>query len=131
MLLAGVAWGAYSLLGRNSSDPLATTSGNFIRAIPLMLLFSLPFVGRMHTDMPGVIYAVLSGAIASGIGYAIWYSAMRDLTSIQAATVQLSVPILAAFAGIILLGEQLTLRMSVATLTVLLGIILVMKARQR
>jgi drug/metabolite transporter (DMT)-like permease len=130
MLLAGAAWGAYSLLGRGVADPLAATTGNFLRATPLALLISAVLLGQASWDLPGLIYAVLSGALTSGIGYAIWYTALRGLQSFQAATVQLSVPILTALAGSLLLDEALTLRLALSAAAVLGGIALVLSARQ-
>ncbi|WP_439860831.1 DMT family transporter [Pseudomonas sp. MBLB4136] len=130
MLLAGAAWGAYSLLGRGVADPLAATTGNFLRATPLALLISAVLLGQANWDLPGLVYAVLSGALTSGIGYAIWYTALRGLQSFQAATVQLSVPILTALAGSLLLDEALTLRLALSAAAVLGGIALVLSARQ-
>ncbi|WP_286978226.1 DMT family transporter [Pseudomonas sp.] len=131
MLLAGVAWGAYSLLGRKVADPLAATAGNFIRAVPLALLLSLILISRTQWDASGLFYAALSGALTSGVGYAIWYTALNGLKSIQAATVQLSVPILAALAGSLVLGEALSLRLLISSVAVLGGIALVLSAKQR
>ena len=131
MLLAGVAWGVYSLLGRGVGDPLAATAGNFLRAVPLALLVSALLLGRADWDGPGLVYALLSGALTSGIGYAIWYTALRGLQAFQAATVQLSVPILAALAGSLLLGEALSLRLLLSAAAVLGGIALVLGAKQR
>lgn len=126
MLLAGLAWAVYSLLGRGAVDPLAATAGNFLRAIPLALLLSLALVAHSQPDPLGLCYALLSGALTSGLGYAVWYSALRGLGSLQAATVQLSVPILAALAGALLLGEALSLRLALAAVAVLGGIALVL-----
>lgn len=131
MLLAGVAWGAYSLLGRTSSDALAATTGNFVRSLPMAALLSLVLVQTASWDMNGVLYALASGALASGLGYAIWYMAIVDLKAIQAATVQLSVPIITALAGGLLLDEALSLRLTLSSLAVLGGIALVLAARQR
>ena len=131
MLLAGVAWGAYSLLGRGVTDPLAATAGNFLRAVPLALVVSTLLLSNARWDGPGLIYALLSGALTSGIGYAIWYTALRGLRAFQAATVQLSVPILAALAGSLLLDEVLSLRLLLSAIAVLGGIALVLGAKQR
>lgn len=131
MLLAGVAWGAYSLLGRGQGNPLAVTAGNFLRATPLALLLALAVLPQLNWDGPGLFYALLSGALTSGVGYAIWYSALPGLHASQAATVQLSVPILAALGGSLLLGEALTLRLLLSAVAVLGGIALVLSARQR
>lgn len=130
MLLAGSAWGAYSLLGRGQGDPLAVTAGNFLRATPLGLLLAAPLFAQLQWDAPGLFYAVLSGALTSGIGYAIWYSALPGLRASQAATVQLSVPILAALAGSLMLGEALSLRLMLSAVAVLGGIALVLSSRQ-
>ncbi|ARU87294.1 DMT family transporter [Pseudomonas sp. M30-35] len=131
MLLSGMAWGAYSLMGRGAIDPLATTAGNFLRAVPIALIISVVLISRSQWDTAGVGYAVLSGALTSGVGYAIWYSALRGLKSFQAATVQLSVPILTALAGSLLLGEALTLRLLLSSAAVLGGIAIVLAAKQR
>ncbi|MFH6598713.1 EamA family transporter [Ectopseudomonas khazarica] len=131
MLLAGIAWGAYSLLGRGQGNPLAVTAGNFLRATPLALLLALAVLPQLNWDGPGLFYALLSGALTSGVGYAIWYSALPGLHASQAATVQLSVPILAALGGSLLLSEALTLRLLLSAVAVLGGIALVLSARQR
>jgi drug/metabolite transporter (DMT)-like permease len=131
MLLAGIAWGAYSLLGRGLGDPLAVSAGNFLRATPLALLLATLLLGQLDWDGPGLFYALLSGALTSGIGYAIWYSALPGLRASQAATVQLSVPILAALGGSLLLGEALGLRLLLSAVAVLGGIALVLGSRQR
>lgn len=131
MLLAGIAWGGYSLLGRGQGDPLAMTAGNFLRAAPLGLLLALALLPQLNWDGAGLLYALLSGALTSGVGYAIWYSALPGLRASQAATVQLSVPILAALGGSLVLGESLTLRLLLSAAAVLGGIALVLGSRQR
>lgn len=131
MLIAGIAWGAYSLLGRGARDALAATTGNFVRSVPMALLLSMVLLHRASWDLNGVLYALASGALASGLGYAIWYTAITHLKAIQAATVQLSVPIITALAGGLLLGEALSLRLGLSSLAVLGGIALVLTARQR
>ncbi len=129
MLAAGVAWGIYSLRGRAAGDPTAVTAGNFLRAAPLSLLL-LPLAWT--SPLPsGVLMAIASGALASGVGYAIWYSALPRLRASSAATVQLSVPLLAAIAGIVLLGEPPTLRLALAGVAILGGIALVVLPRAR
>lgn len=130
MLIAGAAWGAYSLLGRGASDALAATTGNFLRCVPIAVLLSLVLMNSASWDVLGVVYALASGALASGLGYAIWYTAISELKAIQAATVQLSVPIITALAGSLLLGEALSLRLSLSSLAVLGGIALVLGAKQ-
>ena len=134
MLGAGVAWGIYSLRGKAASDAMAATTGNFLRAVPLAAVLSIALLPWAHFDRAGVGYAVLSGAIASGLGYAIWYTALSDsmpvrLGSASAATVQLSVPVLAATGGILLLGEPITFRYLVTSIAVLGGIALVVIER--
>lgn len=130
MIFAGISWGAYSLMGRGVADPLATTAGNFLRAIPITLVLSAVLLSQLRWDSAGLAYAVVSGALTSGVGYAIWYSALRGLKSFQAATVQLSVPILTALAGSFLLSEPLTLRLMLSSAAVLGGIALVLTAKQ-
>ena len=125
MLSAGVAWGAYSLRGKTAGDPAAATTGNFIRSVPFALLLAGVFFASIRLDRAGVIYALLSGTITSGLGYVIWYAALPHLKAASAATVQLSVPVLAATGGIVLLGEALTLRFVFASIAVLGGIALV------
>ena len=125
MLGAGVAWGIYSLRGRAVGDPATATAGNFLRAVPLAAALSITLLPWARLDRAGIAYAALSGAIASGAGYVIWYTALPGLKAASAATVQLSVPVLAAAGGILLLGEPLTLRFLFASMAVLGGIALV------
>jgi len=124
MLLAGIAWGAYSLRGKGAGDPLRATAGNFLRAVPFALVLSLAMLPWAHADVAGAALAVASGALTSGIGYAVWYTALRGLKAASAATVQLSVPPLAAIGGVALLGEPATLRLLVASVAILGGIAL-------
>ena len=127
MLAAGIAWGIYSLRGRGVANPLAATAGNFLRSLPFALLLCLIFLPRLRYDSLGALYAVLSGALASGLGYVLWYAALRGLDAASAATVQLSVPAIAAAGGVLLLGETLTLRLLLASATILGGIALVLR----
>ena len=122
MIAAGVAWGIYSLRGRGAVDPLAVTAGNFLRTLPMTAVFSAIMSMTFHLDMPGAIFSIASGAVTSGIGYAIWYSVLPSLNATQAATVQLSVPVIAATGAILVLGEALSLRLIVASCAILLGI---------
>jgi len=131
MLTAGVAWGAYSLRGRGGRDPVATTAGNFLRAVSFAAVTSAIMLRQLHLNSLGVLYGVISGAITSGLGYVLWYSALSGLKATSAATVQLSVPIIAATGGILLLGEPITLRYIIASIAVLGGIALVIIERQR
>jgi drug/metabolite transporter (DMT)-like permease len=131
MLLAGIAWGVYSLRGKGAGDPLQATAGNFLRAVPFAAVLSLAMLPWLALDAAGAALAVASGAVTSGIGYAIWYSALRGLKSASAATVQLSVPPLAALGGVVLLGEPLTLRLLLASVAILGGIALVTAERSQ
>ncbi|WP_457323036.1 DMT family transporter [Roseateles sp. P5_E11] len=131
MAAAGLAWGLYSLRGRGVSDPLAATAGNFLRATPLALLVSLLFAAQARASTTGIALAVASGAVTSGIGYVIWYAALRGLSALRAATVQLSVPLIAAFGGVALLSEAVTPRLLLASAAILGGIALVLASRSR
>jgi drug/metabolite transporter (DMT)-like permease len=137
MLSAGIAWGIYSLRGKakgasgSDSNVIATTTGNFLRAVPFAALVSMVFLPSLRVDRAGIIYAVISGAITSGLGYVVWYSALPELKAAGAATVQLSVPVLAATGGILLLGEPVTLRYMLASVAVLGGIALVVVEKRR
>jgi len=133
MLGAGVAWGVYSLRGKGAGDPTRVTAGNFLRAVPLALALSLSMLilkGGASLDAAGVGYAVASGALTSGLGYALWYAVLPALKATTAATVQLSVPVIAALGGIAFLGEPVTLRLALASAAILGGIALVVLQRQ-
>jgi len=131
MIGAGMAWGIYSLRGKAGRDAIAATAGNFLRAVPLAAALSIILFSRARLDHAGIFYAVVSGAITSGLGYVIWYSALSGLKAMSAATVQLSVPVLAAAGGILLLGEPMTLRYVIASIAVLGGIALVVIEKNR
>ena len=131
MIAAGIAWGIYSLRGQGAANPLHVTAGNFQRAVVFALLLSLVLLRWLRVDYTGARYAILSGAIASGVGYVIWYSALPGLKATAAATVQLSVPVLAAVGGILFLRESLTLRLLLASIAVLGGIALVLMEKRR
>jgi drug/metabolite transporter (DMT)-like permease len=131
MAMAGIAWGAYSLFGRGSKDPLADTARNFLLCVPLVIAVSLVFRDDMTATPRGLLLAALSGAITSGIGYAIWYQALKGLTAGRAATVQLSVPAIAAMGGVVLLAEDLTLRLVLASVATLGGVAVVLAQRVR
>jgi len=125
MLGAGFAWGIYSLRGKGTGDPTRVTAGNFLRAVPITAVLSAVMLDSSSLDPAGAWYAVSSGALASGIGYAIWYAALPALNATNAATVQLSVPVIAALGGIVFLGETITLRLVLASAAILGGIALV------
>ena len=129
MLIAGIAWGMYSLRGRRSQRPLADTAGNFMRAVPGTLLVSALFWSHRTADVEGVVLAVLSGSIASGLGYMAWYSALPRLGAIAAANAQLSVPVIAALAGVVLFSEPITGRLAAASVLVLGGSALAVRRR--
>jgi len=131
MAAAGVAWGFYSLRGRGGGDPLARTAGNFARAVPMVLALSAFTWSQTHASGRGLALAVVSGGLSSGVGYVVWYAALRGLTATRAAVVQLSVPPLAAFGGVLLLAESVSLRLLLASIAILGGIGLVLGARGR
>ena len=125
MLGAGVAWGVYSLRGKGVANPLVATAGNFLRTLPFTLLASLLMINSLSISRAGLVYAVLSGAVTSGVGYAVWYKVLPHLKTSNAATVQLSVPVIAALGGVFLIAEPLSWRLTGAALAILLGIALV------
>jgi drug/metabolite transporter (DMT)-like permease len=131
MLGAGIAWGIYSLRGKAAGDPTKVTAGNFLRAVPIAAALSIVMLHGVSVDIAGVGYAVLSGALASGMGYAIWYTALPALKATSAATVQLSVPVIAATGGVVFLGEPISLRLALASVAVLGGIALVILERRK
>jgi len=126
---AGVAWGVYSLLGRGSARPLAATAHNFLWSLPLAALFVAIESKELHSSSRGVALAIASGAVASGLGYAVWYTALRNLSSARAAIVQLAVPVLAALGGVALLGETPGARLLACSALVLAGVALAVAAR--
>jgi drug/metabolite transporter (DMT)-like permease len=130
MLGAGVTWGVYSLRGKGAGDPIRVTAGNFLRAVPIAAALSVVMLDGASLDNGGFWYAVASGAIASGIGYAIWYTALPALKATHAAKVQLSVPVIAALGGVVFLGEPLTLRLVLAAAAILGGIVVVIIEKQ-
>ncbi|GGA71740.1 membrane protein [Neiella marina] len=131
MATAGVAWGLYTLAGRDSNEALTDTAWNFIRSLPLALLLLLAVWPSASWSSSGVWLAVASGAIASGLGYAIWYHALSHLTATQAAVLQLLVPVLAAIGGVFVVGEVISTRLVIASAIVLGGILLVLLNRRR
>ncbi|WP_444997824.1 DMT family transporter [Aliikangiella sp. IMCC44359] len=129
MSISGVAWGIYSINGKKSQFPLADTAYNFFRTIPLVIILSFLFFNQAQLSINGVIYAVLSGAIASGVGYAIWYTALIALTTTQAAVVQLFVPVIAALGGVVFVDEDITLHLLTSSTMILGGILTVVFGR--
>ena len=131
MAAAGVAWGAYSLVGRGAADPLAATTTNFLYTLPIVLGVSLVSFSDAALSTPGIILAIASGAVASGCGYVIWYAALRGLTATRAAVVQLSVPVIAAIGAAVFLAEPITLRLILASLATIGGVAIVLAQRAR
>lgn len=122
MAAAGICWGFYSLWGRGIADPLDATTRTFVRVTPLLLIVSLASMGRFHVTTRGVLLAASSGALASGVGYVLWYSALSDLTATRAAMVQLAVPVIAAAGGVVLLSEEISMRLVAAAALIVGGI---------
>lgn len=131
MAAAGVAWGVYSLRGRGSRDPVGDTARNFALATPLAAAIALPALRELHATPRGALLAIASGAVTSGLGYVAWYGALRGLTAIRAAAVQLAVPALAAAGGVLVLGERMSARLLLASVLILGGIGVVIAARAR
>ncbi|MFK8042338.1 DMT family transporter, partial [Congregibacter sp.] len=125
MSTAGIAWGFYTLLGRRSEDPLRDTSYNFLRTLPLVLILLAATVTQLEVSIKGVMLAVLSGSLASGVGYSIWYAALRGLSGTQAAVLQLCVPVIASLGGIVFAQESLSLRLVLASAMICGGILAV------
>jgi len=129
MTIAGMAWGIYTLKGRSSTNPLGDTTYNFLRTTPFVLVLIIVAVHSSHYSSKGIVLAVLSGGVASGIGYTIWYMALGGLSATQAAVVQLFVPVIAALGGVVVMAEAITLRLSLSAMMILGGILLVFWGR--
>jgi len=125
MTVAGIAWGIYTLKGRSSNSPLNDTAYNFFRTTPLVVLLAISSINNINYSTEGIVLALLSGGITSGIGYTIWYIALGGLSSTQAAVLQLSVPVIAALGGIIFVSETITFRLAISAAMVLGGILIV------
>ena len=130
MCAAGIAWGMYSIRGKGVPAPIAMTAGNFARAAPMAVIASVVAVSRIHMEPLGILLALISGIVTSGLGYVLWYQALRSLTISQASIVQLIVPVLAAFGGIVFLAEQISVRLITASVLILGGIALAVKKRE-
>lgn len=130
MVLAGVAWGVYSRRGKRFGNPTVATAGNFLRAVPFAVVLSLVMLPLASGDSAGVWYALASGGLASGLGYAMWYAALPGLTATNAATIQLSVPVIAAVGGVVFLGEAITLQLVLSSAGILGGIALVVGTKK-
>lgn len=131
MVLAGAAWGIYSLRGRRAGDPLPTTASNFLWAVLPGLLMPLLSPESSHLTAAGIRWAVLSGALASGVGYAVWYTVLPALSAMRAATLQLTVPVLAALGGVAFLSETISTRLMLSSVLVLGGVALAVLGRRR
>jgi len=131
MGVAGLAWGIYSLRGRGAADPLGATAANFVAALPMAIVLSAAAWGGAHTSRTGLLLATVSGALASGLGYSLWYAALPSLTATEAAIAQLAVPILTAAAAVVLLDEAITLRLVLSGSAIVLGVLLALAASLR
>ena len=126
MTIAGIAWGVYTLMGKRSANPLADTALNFTRTLPFILILAVFTISNIQLSPKGVILAVMSGALASGVGYTIWYTALRGLSATQAAVVQLLVPVIAAAGGVVFISEAITLRLFISAFMILGGVTIVL-----
>jgi len=131
MIVSGIAWGVYSLRGRGAADATRATAGNFIRTVPLALPLVALSLFQASIGGAGLLIAIVSGAVTSGLGYVLWYRALKGLTALSAAIVQLSVPIIAALGGVLFLSEDLGLRFVIAAGLVLGGIAFALSTRRR
>jgi drug/metabolite transporter (DMT)-like permease len=122
MSISGVAWASYTLLGMRSTNPLRDTAFNFLRTLPFLLILLILSLKNISLSQTGILLAVVSGAVTSGVGYAVWYVALRQLSTVQAAIVQLFVPVLATLSGVIFVNESLSLRLILASVMILGGI---------
>jgi drug/metabolite transporter (DMT)-like permease len=131
MGIAGCCWGLYSLRGRSGTHPLAETTSNFVRSVPMVVVVSLVMRDRFHAELRGTLLAVASGALTSGLGYVAWYAALRGMTAMRAAVLQLAVPVVAAAGGVVLLAEAVSVRLVLSTILVLGGIGLAIVSREK
>jgi drug/metabolite transporter (DMT)-like permease len=122
MALAGMAWGVYSIRGRGAASPTSMTAGNFLRSVPAALVASAVALPTIHGELAGLLLALVSGVVTSGLGYVLWYRALKNLTTMQASVVQLVVPVLAAFGGVVFLSEQVSTRLVAASALILGGV---------
>jgi drug/metabolite transporter (DMT)-like permease len=131
MVVAGIAWGIYSILGKRVINPSQSTAENFIRASIITLLLSLVFIDSMSISTQGILFAIASGAITSGIGYAIWYTVIPLLKAASSASLQLTVPVIATVGGIIWLDEEVSIRIALASISILGGVAMVILLSKR
>ena len=130
MAAAGMSWGLYTLRGKGSTDPLGQTTGNFIRTLPFAAIIAVIFLPNLHLSARGITLAVLSGAVTSGIGYTVWYAALKHHTATRAAVLQLAVPVIAATIGVLFLAETADIRLIIAAALILGGIGLTIAGRK-
>lgn len=131
MLVAGLCWAAYTLIGRASTSPLDDTAGNFMRSSPLAVVMIVAGALTHGVSLAAVIYAIVSGALASGLGYAVWYTALPSLSRTRAAIVQLTVPAIAGAGGVLFIGEALSPRLVIATIAIIGGVALAVISSSR
>lgn len=131
MAISGIAWGVYSLRGRTQPNPLQATARNFIWSVPITLALSVIFISQTKMELPGIMLAITSGAVTSALGYALWYETLKGLTATKAGILQLTVPAIAAFGGIITLDEPLTWRFIIASILILGGVAMVIIAKEK
>jgi drug/metabolite transporter (DMT)-like permease len=131
MAVAGIAWGIYSILGKKEADALAATSANFLRSLVFVIPLVMFAIARNTLSVEGILLATASGALTSGVGYVIWYRALKHLTSLQAALVQLSVPAITAIGGAVLLAEALTLPVVMAGAAIVGGVLIALIGKAR
>ena len=124
MCVSGIAWGVYSIRGKGVSAPVAMNAGNFLRSAPFTTAASAVALSRVHLEPAGILIALASGIVTSGMGYVLWHRVLRSLTNAQASIVQLSVPVLAAFGGVAFLAEQVSTRLVAASALILGGVAL-------
>ncbi|MCG6202313.1 DMT family transporter [Psychromonas antarctica] len=125
MSISGIAWGGYTLAGKGSKTPLLDTTNNFLRTLPFIVLLTILTLQQVQISNQGLMLAIVSGAVTSGLGYAIWYSALARLTVTQAATIQLTVPIIATFGGVLFSNEMITIKLIISSILVLGGVLVV------
>ena len=130
MAISGTAWGAYTLAGKGSQNPLVDTAHNFLKTLPLIAIVTLLTLNDIQLSNKGIMLAIISGAVMSGLGYAIWYSVLTKLSVTEAATIQLSVPIIATIGGVIFSNELVTIKLILASILVLGGVLIVTLGKQ-
>jgi drug/metabolite transporter (DMT)-like permease len=125
MTIAGISWGIYTIKGQTSKNPLRDTTYNFIKTLPFITILYIATMTQSNYSTEGILLAVIAGGVTSGIGYTIWYMAIRGLSSIQSAVLQLLVPVIAAFSGVIFISEIITVRLTVSSILILGGVLIV------